>query len=152
MKTDTVAQPVEKSLEVTVKRKITYKEIAYLLCSAFEGGSNYWATIVKETKPKKEDKYKFVGDDLFNEGSLYSTPFSKGGSILIGDCESENPKDENESQFKASELNLESIQKGLEIMAEKYPDHFNDFVNDSADATTGDVFLQCCILGDIVFG
>ena len=44
------------------------------------------------------------------------------------------------------------MMKGSQIMANKYTWHFDNFINDNADAETGDVFLQCSVLGDIVFG
>jgi hypothetical protein len=42
--------------------------------------------------------------------------------------------------------------KGLQVMAEKYPVHFNNFDSDNFDAETGDVFLQCSLFGEIVYG
>lgn len=49
-------------------------------------------------------------------------------------------------------LNWHSIHKGLKIMAEKVPFHFGNFLNDAHDAITADIFLQCCLLGEIVYG
>jgi len=37
-------------------------------------------------------------------------------------------------------------------MAEKYPRHFANFAQEAEDAETGDVFIQCCVLGEIVYG
>jgi hypothetical protein len=37
-------------------------------------------------------------------------------------------------------------------MAEKYPHHFADFIEGAEDAETSDVFVQCAVLGGIVFG
>jgi hypothetical protein len=33
----------------------------------------------------------------------------------------------------------------------QYRSHFGDMMNHN-DATTGDVFLQCCLLGKVVYG
>jgi hypothetical protein len=60
-------------------------------------------------------------------------------------------KDEVNGQ-KSWTLNLRSIKKGLEVFASKYPRHFADFVSENDDASTGDVFLQCCLFGELVFG
>lgn len=138
----------DKTFEV--KKKVTYSDVASLLCSAFEGGSNYWAMISKVNKPKLEDKHIFVNkdgtaDDIFNSGWTYATPFSKGGSIIFVDVEEQDA-------FEPATLNLESIQRGLDVMADKYERHFSDFLNENGDADTGDVFLQCCLFGDVIFG
>jgi len=37
-------------------------------------------------------------------------------------------------------------------MGEKYDWHLKNFIEENDDAETADVFLQCCVLGDIVYG
>jgi hypothetical protein len=34
----------------------------------------------------------------------------------------------------------------------QYRSHFGDMIGETGDATTGDVFLQCCLLGEVVYG
>ena len=45
-----------------------------------------------------------------------------------------------------------SIQSGIKAMAEKYPHHFADWMSEQDDAITAYVFLQCCLLGEVVYG
>lgn len=49
-------------------------------------------------------------------------------------------------------LDLDSIREGVKIMARDYPLHFSNMFNESGDAETGDVLLQCCVFGKIVYG
>ena len=49
-------------------------------------------------------------------------------------------------------LGEKEILRGLEVMADKYPNHFGDAIAGNDDATTGDVFLQCCVFGDVLYG
>ena len=42
--------------------------------------------------------------------------------------------------------------RGLAVMAEKYPRHFGDFMRGDEDADTGDVFVQCATIGEVIFG
>ena len=49
-------------------------------------------------------------------------------------------------------LDLESIADGLNVMATHYPRHFADFLNEAADDLTADVFLQCCLFGELICG
>lgn len=144
-----------KTMPVTVG--ITYFEIANLLCSALEGGSNYWYYIQEVIEPKKKDRYDFEEPNgIFSDSPYYYSPLSKGGALIIEDMESREKDEDNEdatySPGKMYRLDLENISKGLGIMATKYPGHFGDFLNEEADATTGDVFLQCCLFGAVVYG
>jgi hypothetical protein len=36
-------------------------------------------------------------------------------------------------------------------MASKYPRHFADLLNDSADVNTANVFIECCLFGDVIY-
>ncbi len=62
---------------------------------------------------------------------------------MVGDSEGDMPD---------TLLDLGTIRLGLQTMADKYPNHWHDFINDNEDATTGDVFLQCCLYGEVIFG
>lgn len=106
-----------------------------LLCCALEGGSNYWYAITAFNYPEGCTR-----DDL--EYPHLELPF-RGGSISIRDIEDGDP---------CGELNREVCERGLQVMADKYPKHYADFVAGNEDADTGDVFLQCALLGEIVYG
>lgn len=118
----------------TVKTEVTDERLNDLLCSAMEGGSNYWYVINKHINP----------NNVKVEHPHLDLPFIEGCGLEIGDIED----DEAEPQI----LNRESIAKGLQVMADKYSHHFNNFMTENDDAETGDVFLQCCLFGDIVYG
>jgi hypothetical protein len=49
-------------------------------------------------------------------------------------------------------LDLKAIKRGALVMAKKYPREWFNLVNDNFDATTGDVFLQCCVFGETLYG
>jgi hypothetical protein len=49
-------------------------------------------------------------------------------------------------------LNLDSINRGFNVMSTKYPHLLADILKDDDDATTADVFLQCCVFGELVYG
>lgn len=113
-----------------VPQEIPSKMVMDLMCTAFEGGiAANWARCVAREGGKKA-KYS------------HEVPFF-GGYVLIKDIE------EKDAVYK---LDREAIERGLKTMAEKYPKHFGDFMSENDDAITGDVFLQCCLLGKIVYG
>ena len=47
-------------------------------------------------------------------------------------------------------LDRAKIAAGLALLAET--PHWGDFMDESEDSTTGDVFLQLCLFGEVVFG
>ncbi len=116
---------------------ITDEQRSNLLCSALEGGSNYWCdTIDRHGVTVEQAKYRS------------DVPFVVGGWLEVVEQE---PHDKARTN-KSYRLDLGTIQHGLNIMAEKYPIHFNDVKNDTSDAITGDVFLQCCLFGSVIYG
>jgi hypothetical protein len=130
--------------EISVKVSITKRRIADMLCCAFEGGSNYWYWIDKFIKPPK---LEWQGDpeQVFQH---LDYPLNTGGALIISDKGSDEPV----KSKKTYRLDLESITKGIQVMAEKEPRHFADFLGEDDDATTGDVFLQCCLFGEVIYG
>lgn len=140
--------PTLPTISIEVTQKVDLQRIEDLLCGAFEGGSNYWYNIEGYVQP---NELTFKGDclDLLKKGEdpmktfRYLTyPLNEGGAVLI------SAEGEDEKHI----LNLVSIKKGLQTMAKKYPRHFNDFMQENDDACTSDVFLQCCLFGEVIFG
>jgi hypothetical protein len=137
-----------KQETIPVTHNISKERIADVLCSAFEGGSNYWYRIEKEVTPEEGKRFKTF-PDLGDGTSYLDLPLSEGGALIVSDF---NGVNEGETPKKRT-LNLSSIQRGLKVMAEKYPRHFGHFLDEErADSITGDVFLQCCLFGEIVYG
>jgi hypothetical protein len=113
--------------------KLSDDRVASLLVGAFEGGSNYWIDHV-------EVKAGPAVGRIWNERQpFYGAPFS-GGSIVV------QPLDD-----PSVTLDRAAIQRGLRVMPKKYPHHFADVVTEQDDATTADVFLQCCLFGKAVY-
>ena len=128
---------------------VTEEKVKQLLCDAFEGGSTYWCQIVG---------FKFPDGILykdFREGERFGSktgeaywhphqliPLHEGCSLKIGDGEGQ----------KYYSLGRHELERGLHVMAEKHPQHWANVVNDNDDAETGDVYLQCCLFGEIVYG
>jgi hypothetical protein len=124
---------------VYVSYPVTKQRISDLLCSAFEGGSNYWYIIAECVEPpvlefRTSDKTIFKHLDY---------PLNDGGGLLIGDQE-----DEDRQPIL---LDFAAIRKGLTLLAEKYPRHWADFLSENDDASTADVFLQLCLFGEVVY-
>ena len=125
-------------MRITANYDIPDERVQDLLCNAFEGGSNYWYQIMAYNFPKGQTK-----ESLKIEFPHLELPF-KGGSLTIKDCDENGPKNYI--------LDITFLCEGMKIMAEKYPIHFADFINENDDSITGDVFLQCCLFGEVIYG
>jgi len=123
--------------------RISNERAADLLCNAFEGGSNYWYTINGYVTP--EEVAQPWGESEYHPRYI-SFPFSKGGAVLIGDMEDEDAEE--------TRLDKEAIARGQKLMKsdERYSHHFADVLNETDDADTGDVFLQLCLFGEVIYG
>lgn len=49
-------------------------------------------------------------------------------------------------------LDDEAMRRGLQVMADKAPRHLADIMHGRDCAITADVYLQCCLLGDVLYG
>lgn len=115
-----------------------------LLCSAIEGGSNYWYFFGEEANRIIYDETERYKKGIPFVDRLW-TALKKGAVIPVHDLEDENGE-------KIGEISLESIYKGEALLLEKYPKHFADIISEDTDATTGDIWFQLAALGELVYG
>ena len=125
--------------EVTTTTVIDVNTIASLLCTAFEGGHGTWFKVIDRVEPK--NKVVFHLDTDWSKFPLFSYPLGLGGYVTIEDINTKLPY----------HITRFYIEEGLQIMADRFPFHFEDIVKNNEDALTGDVFLQCCTLGDVLY-
>ena len=123
--------------EVVAKIQIEEQRVQDLLCCAMEGGSDYWIQSYKKVYPAGQTKASL--------GITYphlELPF-KGGSLVI---------DSGEPDYNGKVLDMAAVRRGLHLLADKYPKLWADFMQENEDADTGDVFLQLCLFGSVIFG
>lgn len=126
--------------EVHVTIKMTRERIYDLLsCAIYSGGSAYWCVVQKVNGPA------IVGGNHDDEPDYWN-----GGSVVFSaNCDGSPYKHNGQSRFV---LNDATIVSGLSLMATKCPTAFGNWLADNEDADTGDVFLQLCLFGEVVFG
>jgi hypothetical protein len=118
--------------------RVRRRQVADLLRLACDGRANHWHRIVEYVEPTA---FHFRADPILV--SLHvDYPLNQGGSLGIRSSEP------GSDVFR---LNLESISSGLNAMATECPRHFADFLNERADAITGDAFHQCCLFGELIY-
>jgi len=143
-------------IKASTVAEVKLEDVANLLVTAIEGGSNYWYYIVEYNKPEGVDTspdWNWAGDKD-PAPSYIRYAMTEGYSITIADMEENDELDpDDESTWGTTyKLDLKAMEAGLQIMAEKYYRHFKDFIEENYDAETADVFLQCCCFGEAVYG
>jgi hypothetical protein len=130
------------TMTFTTQVEVPMRRVADLLCCAFEGGIGYWACITGYVKPEDSGgrRRRFMGD----APKYIDYPLSPCGAALIEDVE-----DEDHKQYR---LDILAVERGFKVMQQKCPKHFANWLVENDDAITGDVFVQCCIFGDVIYG
>ena len=122
---------------------ISPRRIADMFVGAIEGGSNYWCSGIFLVSPGD------VAPDDPRTGPWYDNPRRyEDPALKIKVVEEEESA---EGAGTDHIIGLAEIAAGLKVMAEKFPQHLADIVNEHDDAATADLFLQCVALGDEVY-
>lgn len=118
---------------LSIRRDVTPRQVVDTLISAFEGGVGYWCQIDNEKGPD------------YSEAQLFRVVAGDSHLLLT---------DQEDDEKRRYRLTRYRIACGLRLMAEQHPDHFRDMTSEdtSGDATTGDVLLQLCLFGDVIYG
>ena len=119
----------------TITVLFTAEQIAEVLSDGLEQGTHgsQWVKIVKMTPPSAD------GPQLFPSFGHY--PVS-GGSLTI----------ENTETGKLHTLDRAAIEQGIALLPKKAPRTFAAMANGVCDPIRADEFVQCCVLGDVIYG
>ena len=144
-------------MKVTIEQEVSAQRIADVLVTAFEGGSNYWYASEGFKKNLKASEAISKGDDNYESGVpwwglLANRIQDESINLPIYDIESVCSWDDASNWDLLGRITTASISMAIKIMAEQYPIHFSDMMNDKYDGDTADVFLQLCTMQDVVFG
>jgi hypothetical protein len=117
--------------EIKTTTRIPLSRVEDLVCCALEGGSTYWC---RRFEPDSYPEGKEWGHEAVAAGISFTI----------------RPDEADGSRYIKNSPDL--IEQTLQLMAEQYPDQFNDFVKYNDDAETGDVFFQLLCFGEVIYG
>lgn len=107
------------------------QRVCDLLSCAFGGGSTYWADI----SDRADAEHSFYPSEIPLHAQLWVE--------ILDDVE----------ESKKYRLDRAALERGLQLMPTFGKGrHWRDFIAENEDATTGDVFLQLCVFGDVIYG
>lgn len=128
--------------EVSGLKVLTAYEIENLMVSAMEGGSNYWYEIKDESYDAIKEATKDMNGEAFVIRMLVA--IQRGVSVKVHDC--------NDEDELLGTITQESWAKAEDLMIKEQRPHLGDVLNENDDATTGDVFFQLAVMGEVKFG
>ena len=122
-----------KVVEVKYDVIVTMRDVDDIVCTALEGGINYWCK-----------RAEVVGNYL---GEYASDQISRGGTLILYDSEGEDKY----------ELTLDKLLKGIQMYVVNpnapYKIVYNNELDTcQVDATVADMIIQFALFGVIVYG
>ena len=117
--------------KIKVTHMITQQQVADLVTTAFESG------VTAEWLGTCEPRYTSHQD--------YSSAGSYGDDMI--------PRRFTvDGEDRNYIFDIISVKTGLSLMANKFTSDFDDLISNNGDAATADVFMQCALLADVVYG
>ena len=117
--------------------KVSRQQVANALWHAFNEEIS-WFKVADKVAPRE---LRFRSIDQTNPG-IVDYPLNEGGMVRMV---------ETGTRPKIFELQLDVIARGLDVLANRYPRHFADLINETADVFTADALLQCCLFGELIY-
>lgn len=133
-----------KPVMVNVTLPVPFERITNAIIGAIEGGSNYWMDGFMPLPASGDIRADMKARDLiwYAEAEFWERG---GGAHVTFD----KPTEDDPGFRNIGKAELEA---GLTKMAAVAATHFADLINENDDAITHDVFIQCVLFGEIVFG
>jgi hypothetical protein len=142
----------EERRKARESRTFGKEDIINLFVDALEGGSNYWYEIrhlPKEVRYKAKEMGQAVSEAI-GEYIL------NGGYVQFYDAEEDYDDDDYQEKYSDKGLlgtvDMNSILEAITIIKKDYPEVWENILDEQYDANDADVFLQLCVMGEVVFG
>ncbi len=126
---------------MTIPLNITKEQIADQLCTALEGGSNYWYLL------GHVDTTHFVKGDTYVDNLMRSFIADTEYELNVYDIES----DEDEPEL-LGKVTYTSIGNAFTTMGWHYPKQLANIISGDYDADDSDVWFQLATMGEVVYG
>jgi hypothetical protein len=134
--------------DIKTTRTVTAERVTNLFCSSFEGSYSPWLNKVRNlsgepVRTPDEKGYPWYSIPAYVDGDF-------AFEVTYDDPNAEEDDDGNPGQ-KTMTLKRADIERGLEVLASKYPKHFADLMDENDDALTADLYMQCIVFGEEVY-
>lgn len=130
---------------VTAKREVPDEYVDNLIVNLLDCGGDYAPYIAKVRLRKAGGKR-----EGFSTGDTNLLEFLKVTGNAM--CFLVIDPDDDDVKPEWKDVTFITLGNALQLMAEKYPHHFNDMMVENDDIITADVFMQLCLFKEVVYG
>jgi len=134
---------------------LSQNQIINLLISAFGGWSKYWCYSLDDQHIKPSNNEDIP--EQYKDFTHVSWCWGDGQVVFMDKDEYfDATKDSNNEEellaesIKTFTLNEKGIARGVTLFAKHFPKEFSNVLTNNDSADTADIFLQCCLFGDVV--
>ncbi len=147
-----------------LNRNLTKQDIIDLFVTSLEGGSNYWyyMDLPKNIKSFGEYTSESVGEYIMQGGAIQFYDIDEynqveenllsGGYNINGDVIDQNQYNEDLENAKLGYVDMDKVLEAITILKKEYPEVWESILLEQSDAGDADIFLQLCVMGDVVYG
>lgn len=150
--------------EEALNRNLTKEDIINLFVTALEGGSNYWyyMDLPDNIKSYGQSISEAVGEYILQGGKVYFydnelrseiiRDYKRGEYTIEGDIIDQKRFNEDIDETYLGFVTMDRILDSITIIKKEYPHVWENILLEQEDAGDADVFLQLCVMGEVVFG
>lgn len=147
-----------------LNRNLTKEDIKDLFVTALEGGSNYWyyMDLPDNIKSYGQSISEAVGEYIMQGGKIYFydnelrdevlNNLDNGDYNIEGDIIDQKSFDEDIDETYLGYVNMDKILEAITTIKNDYPEVWENILLEQEDANDADIFLQLCVMGEIVYG
>jgi hypothetical protein len=144
---------------IMVTVQMTRETVVNLLSSAIEAGRvhgcGYWGIADQDASVRPPNMDLSDCSEVYKEECWYvHWPLFEGGNLCFIEHDDGRVAGDGTvtNEIARHTLDLPAIQRGLNVMAQKYPRRFAEVMADEIDGPLGEEFLQCCFFGELKYG
>lgn len=150
--------------EEALKKSLTKDNIIDLFVTALEGGSNYWyyMDLPKNIRSYGQSTSESVGEYILQGGYIevydieeyreVKRNYINGDYDITGDLKDDKSYYSDLEETKLGYVDMDKILESIPIIKKDYPEIWERILLEEGDAGDADVFLQLCVMGEVVFG
>jgi hypothetical protein len=142
----------DDKLKARESKSFGKEDVINLFVDALEGGSNYWYHI-RHLPKEVRYKAKEMGQPVSEAIGEY---ILNGGYVQFYDAEEEYDDDDytetHSDKGLLGTVDMNSILEAITIVKKDYPDVWENILDEQYDANDADIFLQLCVMGEVVYG
>jgi hypothetical protein len=154
----------KKYEEEALNRSLTKNDLIDLFVTALEGGSNHWyyMDLPDNIRTYGKSTSEAVGEFILQGGKIYFYDVEEYENVIRNKEDGEydiqggiiNQKSYNEDldETYLGYVDMDKVLESIPIIKKDYHEIWERILLEQGDAGDADVFLQLCVMGEVIYG